>query len=89
MPKPRVTQSNTQINRLDKSAHNKVEIAIPIKINTPPIVGVPVFTKCVLGPSLRTACPTFKIVSLRITQGPKLSPINRAVRVAITALNVM
>ena len=62
---------------------------MPIRISTPPMVGVPDLTKCVCGPSVRTAWPIFNSVNLRITQGPEISPINNAVNVAITARKVM
>ena len=40
-PKPKVTIITIQTNRFDQSDHNIVATAMPIKINTPPIVGVP------------------------------------------------
>ena len=45
-PNPKVTSITIHTNRLVKSAHNKVEVPMPIKINTPPIVGVPLLTMC-------------------------------------------
>ncbi|MNW13065.1 hypothetical protein D3C71_2109110 [compost metagenome] len=46
-PKPRVTISTIQTKRLDRSNHNKVEMAIDSKMSTPPMVGVPLLDKCV------------------------------------------
>ena len=62
---------------------------MPIKINTPPMVGVPDLTKWVCGPSVRTACPTFNRVSIRMTAGPAKRPIINAVSVANTARKVI
>ena len=45
-PKPSVTISTIQTKRLDRSNHNKVEMAIDNKISTPPMVGVPLLDKC-------------------------------------------
>src|SRR5690606_22343460 len=45
--------------------------------------------RCVCGPLVRTACPTFKRVSMRITAGPAPRPIANAVSVANTARKVM
>ena len=46
------------------------------------------FVGLVCGPLVRTACPTFSDVSLRITHGPHTRPTNSAVMVAPTARNV-
>ena len=46
-PKPRVTISVVQTKRLLSSNHSRVEMAIDNKISTPPMVGVPLLTKCV------------------------------------------
>ena len=88
-PKPSVTTSTIQTKRLLKSLHSSVEMPIAIRISTPPMVGVPDFTKCVCGPLVRTACPTFKRASMRITAGPAIRPIASAVMVANTARKVM
>ena len=60
-----------------------------LKISAPPMVGVPFFTKCVCGPSVRTACPTFSAVSLRMVQGPSSRLNASAVSAAITARKVV
>ena len=62
---------------------------MPIRISTPPMVGVPDLIRWVWGPSVRTAWPTFMRVSMRITAGPAIMPINNAVSVANTARKVM
>ena len=47
-----------QINLLERSAHNKIEIVILLKIRTPPIVGVPdFFIIWFSGPSSLIGCP--------------------------------
>ena len=60
-----------------------------VRISEPPMVGVPFFTKCVCGPSWRTAWPTFSAVSLRMAQGPKSSENASEVSAAITARKVV
>ena len=45
-PKPKVTTNTIQTKRLDKSNHNNVEMAMDNKINTPPMVGVPLLVRC-------------------------------------------
>ena len=60
-----------------------------VRISEPPMVGVPFLTRCVCGPSLRTACPTLSAVSLRIVHGPSSSENARAVSAAITARKVV
>ena len=54
----------------------------------PPIVGVPAFEKCVLGPSSRTTCPTFPNLSFSIIHGPSSSPSARPVITAKIARTV-
>ena len=43
-PKPIVTSITIQTKRLLQSNHSSVETPMPIRINTPPIVGVPLLT---------------------------------------------
>ncbi len=45
-PKPKVTTSTIHTKRLLQSNHSKVEMPMPIRISTPPIVGVPLLLKC-------------------------------------------
>jgi hypothetical protein len=59
------------------------------RISAPPMVGVPDLIKCVCGPSVRTAWPTFNLVSIRIIAGPAIRPIASEVKVANTARKVM
>jgi hypothetical protein len=89
VPKPSVTTITIQTKRLLQSNQSSVETPMAIRINTPPIVGVPLLTKCACTPSLRIGWPIFSSVRRRITQGPKARPINNAVSAAITARNVM
>ena len=49
-PNPSVTISTIQIKRLFRSAHNRVETVIEIRINTPPMVGVPLLLRWVSMP---------------------------------------
>jgi len=42
-----VTIITIQTKRLDQSNHSKVEMAIDNRINTPPMVGVPLLLRCV------------------------------------------
>ena len=88
-PKLNVTSRATHMNRLERSAHKRVVTPRQTKIKAPPIVGVPVFSKCDCGPSLRTDCPNFIKDKYLIIRGPRIRPANKDVRVANTALNVM
>ena len=48
----KVIKINNQLYGLNKSDHKKTPANNPIKINTPPIVGVPIFfIRCSSGPS--------------------------------------
>ncbi|MNT38983.1 hypothetical protein D3C72_1751980 [compost metagenome] len=85
---PSVTASSSHTYWLDRSAHSRVVTLIASRISVPPMVGVPVFTRCVCGPSLRTAWPTLSSVSLAITHGPSHSEITSDVNAAITARSV-
>ena len=53
------------------------------------MVGVPDLTKCVCGPSVRTACPIFLAASQRMTFGPAANEMSRAVIAARTVRSVM
>jgi hypothetical protein len=53
-----------------------------ITINTPPMVGVPAFFWCALGPSSRMYWPIWNSRSRLITSGPMINPVKRAVRLA-------
>ena len=46
-PKPKVTIITIQTNLFDQSNHSRVEMAIDSRINTPPMVGVPLLLRCV------------------------------------------
>ena len=45
-PKPKVTSSTIQTKRLLQSNHSSVDTPMPIRISTPPIVGVPLLARC-------------------------------------------
>ena len=81
--------STIQTKRLDKSNHNKVLMAIDNKINTPPMVGVPLLAMCVSMPYPRIGWPILRAVNLRITAGPAMRPMSNEVKAAITARKVM
>ena len=49
-PKPKVTISTIQTKRLLQSNHSSVDTPMPIRISTPPIVGVPLFARWVCMP---------------------------------------
>ena len=49
-PKPSVTSITIQTKRLLQSNHSSVETPMPIRISTPPIVGVPLLARCVCMP---------------------------------------
>ena len=53
------------------------------------MVGVPDLTRCVCGPSVRTAWPIFFVVSQRMTRGPAVNEMISAVIAANTARSVM
>ncbi len=53
------------------------------------MVGVPVFTRWVWGPSVRTAWPIFFAASQRMTPGPATKEMSREVMAASTMRRVM
>ena len=53
------------------------------------MVGVPDLTRCVCGPSRRTAWPIFFAASQRITPGPETKEMISAVIVASTVRKVI
>ena len=53
MPKPTVTRMSIHTKSLVRFAHSSVEITTEKMIMMPPMVGVPVFARCVPGPSSR------------------------------------
>ena len=56
---------------------------------TPPIVGVPLFFTCDLGPVERISSPIWFLCSMWITQGPTMKLMNSAAIDAVAARNVM
>ena len=46
-PKPKVTIITIQTKRLLQSLHSSVATKMPIRISAPPMVGVPLLTRCV------------------------------------------
>ena len=71
------------------SAQSSVDTAVDARINTPPMVGVPAFSRWVAGPSLRTTWPTRSRVSARMVMGPSTNASTKDVTRAPAALNVM
>src|SRR5258708_4649555 len=72
-----------------KIGQSNVGTAVERTISTPPIVGVPAFFLCSCGPSSRINWPICNSRSRRISDGPKASPRNMAVRLAYTVRTVM
>ena len=87
-PKPKVTSITTQTKRLLQSNHSSVATPRPMRISTPPMVGVPRLARWLCKPYSRIGWPIFSAVRRRITQGPKPRPISSAVSAAITARKV-
>jgi len=56
---------------------------------TPPIVGVPLFFMCDLGPVGRISSPIWFLCSMWITQGPIMKLMISAAIAAVAARNVM
>ena len=77
------------IFKLSNSAHKSTLINILPTINIPPIVGVPVFTKCVSGPSSLTTCPKFNFLNFSMILGANKSTNINAVATAPAVLNVI
>ena len=87
-PKPTRVSSATQTYSFDRSPHSSVVTVTDTRISAPPMVGVPALIRWVCGPSSRTDWPIFSAVSLRITAGPTMKEMVRAVSVASTARRV-
>ena len=87
-PKPIQVPSAIHTNRLPRSAHNRVDRAIEIKMRAPPIVGVPTLLKWVGGPSGRIVSLICKRPSRSIIRGPTMKQINIAVTTPQIARNV-
>ena len=62
---------------------------IPIRMRTPPIVGVPAFVLWACGPSSRMCWPICSRRSRSIIHGPRTSTRKSAVRLATAVRNVM
>src|SRR2546425_4540605 len=88
-PKPSVTISTIHTKRLLQSNHSKVDTPMPMRISTPPIVGVPLFARWACTPYSRIGWPIFSSARRLMTQGPNARPISSAVIAAITARKVM
>ena len=87
-PKPKVTISTIQTKRLLRSNQSRVEMPIASNTSTPPMVGVPLLLRCVCNAYSRIGWPIFRLIRRRMTKGPAISPINKAVIAAITARKV-
>ena len=86
--KPIVTPKTTHIYLFPKSAQRSVDITNEDNINKPPIVGVPVFFRCDLGPSSLTYCSNCIDFKKFIMKGPINIDINKAVMVPPIVLTV-
>ena len=75
-----MTNRTTQTKWFSRSAHSTVLTAIAVRISAPPIVGVPALGRCVTGPSSRTGCPTWFMLSFAIMRGPMTKDSTSAVR---------
>jgi len=91
LPKENVERSVIHINIFFKSDQIKTETSMLLKINTPPIVGVPAFSIiCRSGPSDLIGCPDgCKEVKNLIICSPKIREKNKAVKIAPPVLKVM
>ena len=76
-----------QTKGLLRSAHSRVGTTMEMTISTPPMVGVPAFFWCALGPSSRMYWPIWNSRSFD-DQGPMINPVNSAVRLAKAVRNV-
>ena len=55
----------------------------------PPIVGVPCFFKCDLGPSSLSICPTFSFFNIGIIIIPEIiDVINDAINIVVSVFNI-
>ncbi len=86
--KARVEQTTSQTKTLLRSAHSSVGTTMEMAISTPPMVGVPAFFWWALGPSSRMYWPIWNSRRRRITAGPTISPVAKAVRLANAVRNV-
>ena len=66
------------MNGLFNFANSRVGRSTASKIITPPIVGVPFFFRCDLGPVGRISSPIWFLCSMWITQGPIMKLITNA-----------
>ena len=87
-PKAAVENITTQIKGFDRSAHKKVGSRMAMQMSTPPMVGVPAFFWCALGPSSRMYWPIWNSRSFSMTNGPMMSVISSAVSEAKAVRNV-
>jgi hypothetical protein len=69
--------------------HKIVVIKIEVKINAPPIVGVPLLDKWLIGPQGLIICPNCILLSQVIIFGPTNNDISSEVKAANTILKVM
>src|SRR6266478_4376713 len=78
-----------QDKRIGQIRPRRTGTAVERTMSTPPMVGVPAFFWCAWGPSSRMNWPICNSRRFRISQGPKTSARNIAVRLAYTVRTVM
>ena len=82
-PKPIAQKSTSPAFESINLYRTAAEIARAIIKITPPIVGVPLFFSCHLGPISRILCPNFNFIRTGINTGPKsaeaIKPNNKAI----------
>ena len=87
-PKASVENTASQTKALDRSDQSSVGSTMETTISRPPMVGVPAFFWCERGPSSRMYWPIWNSRRRRITDGPMMSAMNSAVRLAKAVRNV-
>src|SRR5439155_24079499 len=88
-PKPAVVSTAIQTYTLVRFDHNNVGTSAAVRMSSPPIVGVPAFGLCVVGPSARITCPIWNSRSFRTIHGPSARLIASAERLAAAVRDVM
>ncbi len=74
---------------LSTSPQSRVGTRIPVRMRTPPMVGVPALAWWPCGPSSRMYWPIWRRRSRSIMKGPSTSTRKSAVRLAMAVRNVM
>ncbi len=86
-PYSMVTPNTTQADAERGSAHRMVATAIPARIISPPMVGVPFLVRrCDAGPSSRIGCPRPCLARIQLM---KREPIETATICAVISASMM